>query len=177
MVQLAGAPPPATNVQAIVDCGFGSNAFSDTAQRARSKAARLITPAGPPQMATAFAAPTQLWTASGLRPPGSTALAAACSAASVEANWPVPPALNVVVTGGVAPAQYSRLECIAEASPAASIAARARRRDVVVLDSASACIFAIPSSPTQMTTTATMTSTRLKPAVQVLMPRYLISCK
>src|SRR5690242_7056579 len=106
MVQLGGAPPPAMKVQLAVDCGFGSNALSETAQRARSKAARLITPAAPPQTATAFAVPTQLCTRSGLSPPGIAALAAACSAASVEANSPLPAALKVVVTGGVAPAQY-----------------------------------------------------------------------
>src|SRR5207237_570782 len=39
----------------------------------------------------------------------------------------------------------------------------ARRRDVVVFESERACSLAIPRSPTQITMTATMTSTRLKP--------------
>ena len=46
---------------------------------------------------------------------------------------------------------------------AASMAASERWRDILVFDSAMACILAMPSRPMQITTTATMTSTKLKP--------------
>src|SRR6516165_9762996 len=69
IVQLGGAGPPVTKAQLIVDCGFGSRALSDAAQRARSNAARFTTPAAPPQSAVAFAVPTQVWMASGVLNP------------------------------------------------------------------------------------------------------------
>src|SRR6516162_8032177 len=103
IVQLGGAAAPATTGQVTVDCGFGSRALSDAAQRARSNAARFTTPVAPPQTAAVFAVPTQVWMVSGvLSPAGRAVLAAACSAGSVEMNCPVALALKVVVTGGVA---------------------------------------------------------------------------
>ena len=76
-----------------------------------------------------------------------------------------------MTAGGVmplllAPAQKLRLACMAEARLAASSAASERMRAALVLDMASDCILAMPSRPTQMTTTATITSTRLKPLLR-----------
>ncbi len=164
MVQLGGALPG--KLQVIVDCGLGSRLLSEEVQRARSKAARFT---GLLHVDTPLAVPTHgsaMLSVTG--PCATSAIAAACSAASVEAicgGFTAP--FAVIVAGGALPAQYCRLECIADASPAASMAASARRRDVVVFDSANACILAIPSRPTQITMTATMTSTRLKPRTLV----------
>jgi hypothetical protein len=62
-----------------------------------------------------------------------------------------------------APDQYVRFARIADAMPAASYAARERSREVEVLATLNACIFAMPSRPMDMTTSATITSMIVKP--------------
>src|SRR5580658_4965317 len=134
--------------------GFGSRLLSDTSHQATSKAASCSL------LQVKF-----MHSVGSVGHAGSAAVTPAARFASLEATTGIalPPCALVNVAGGAAPAQYSRLECIAEARLAACMAASERCRAMVVLESASACILAMPSRPTQMTTTATMTSTRLKP--------------
>src|ERR1700746_3325586 len=172
MVQLAGAAPPATGGQLTAAVALGSRAASATVQRARSKAASgtAVHCAPPPTV--------PMHTALGLALVGllvRSVLVAAWSAASVEAMLGgAPDAATVTLSGGVVP-QYWRFECMAAARLAASMAASARRREVVVFESDSAWSLAIPSSPTQITMSDTMTSMRLKPRARVLAHRALMS--
>jgi len=74
------------------------------------------------------------------------------------------PALIRTTNGSTVSAdQYRRSARIVEARLAASNAMSERILDVLVLESAKACIFAMPSRPTDITMSATMTSIRLNP--------------
>src|SRR6516162_3534205 len=155
MVQAAGA----ALLQLMVAPGFGSRALSEVSHHARSNAARF----GAGHTAPEVAVPTQVCGSAGK------------AARSVVAVAPIVASLETIVGGagaglevttvevGGVLAQYSRLECIAEARLAASSAASERSRAVPVFESESACSLAMPRRPTQITTMATMTSTRLKP--------------
>src|SRR2546421_6867563 len=148
MVQVGGAATPGLAGQLMLAVGFGSNPVRFVLHRARSKAA---------SGSGAHAAPKNTLS-------GTVATSVmACVASAASLLEVMTPAFNVRSKGRAVLAQYCRLECIAEARLAASMAASERRRAVVVVDTDSASILAIPNMPTQITMTATMTSTRLKP--------------
>jgi hypothetical protein len=89
------------------------------------------------------------------------------NAGSVEAVTAAP---TIEVDAGATPLtdQYARFACMEEARLAAWIAASERLLATPVLEKASACIFAMPRSPTETTISATRTSMRLKPRALVL---------
>src|ERR1700740_3787197 len=102
MVQLGGAP--GAKLQVIVDCGLGSRLLREEVQRARSKAARFT---GLLQVDTPLAVPTHGSVMLSVTGPCATSvIAAACSAASVDAicgGFTAP--FTVIVVGGALPAQ------------------------------------------------------------------------
>src|SRR5437016_14659954 len=143
MVQLGGMPALAG--QAMAALAFGSRPVTFVLHRATSKAARASAAHGAPKHTLS----------------GTVAMsAAACVASPGSLVEVMAPAFNARSKGRAVLAQYCRLECIAAARLAASMAASERRRAVVVLDTDRAAILAIPNMPTQITMTATMTSTR-----------------
>ena len=95
------------------------------------------------------------------------AVMAVCMVADDDARVAVPAEVATVIVPGTLPEadQYARFACMADARLDASMDARAREREALVLDSAKPCILAIPSMPTAMMMRATMTSTKVKPRV------------
>src|SRR6185312_11224733 len=71
---------------------------------------------------------------------------------------------TTVKEAGALVAQYARFVCIIDARLAASMAASERMRALLVLESAIACIEAMPSKPIESTMSATITSTSVKAA-------------
>src|SRR5262245_4225933 len=137
IVQFIGA---AATGQVIVALGCGSTAPSAAAQRCVSYAARTAGVHG-------VVVDVQFgfdW-------------------ASVE--FEIVPSITVKEAGALV-AQYARFVCIIEARLAASMAASERMRALLVLESAIACIEAMPRRPIESTMSATITSTSVKPAVR-----------
>src|SRR5215469_13366502 len=167
MVQAAGA----ALLQLMVAPGFGSSELSEVSHHARSNAARF----GAGHTGPEAALPTQLCGSAGKAARSAVAIAPiAASLDTIVGGAGEGLEVTPIEVGGVL-AQYSRLECIAEARLAASSAASDLSRAVLVLESESACSLAMPSRPTQITTMATMTSTRLKPQFSVA-PRRALMC-